>query len=57
MLSPVHRNHSLYGTQSTWGEIGMGRLGSVTLNDSMDGAMADPFVYDASNIDEFKDIF
>ncbi len=39
------------------GEIGMGRLGSVTLSDTLDGAMADPFVYDASNIDDFKDIF
>ena len=39
------------------GEIGMGRLGSVELSDTLDGAMADPFVYDASNIDEFKDIF
>jgi rhamnose transport system substrate-binding protein len=38
-------------------EIGMGRLGSVTLSDTLDGAMADPFVYDASNIEEFKDIF
>jgi len=39
------------------GEIGMGRLGAVTLSDELDGAMADPFVYDASNIKEFKDIF
>ena len=39
------------------GEIGMGRLGAVTLSDTLDGAMADPFVYDASNIEEFKDIF
>ena len=37
------------------GQIPMGRLGSVELGDSLDGAMADPFVYDASNIDEFKD--
>jgi len=39
------------------GEIGMGRLGPVTLNDTLDGVMADPFVYDASNINDFKDIF
>jgi len=39
------------------GEIGMGRLGSVTLSETLDGAMADPFVYDASNIADFKDIF
>ncbi|WP_138469573.1 rhamnose ABC transporter substrate-binding protein [Poseidonocella sp. HB161398] len=37
--------------------IGMGRLGEVTLDDNNEGAMADPFVYDSSNIDDFKDIF
>ncbi len=35
-------------------EIAMGRMGTVTLDDNTEGAMADPFVYDASNIDEFK---
>jgi rhamnose transport system substrate-binding protein len=38
-------------------EIPMGRMGSVTLDENGEGAMADPFVYDSSNIDEFKDIF
>jgi rhamnose transport system substrate-binding protein len=38
-------------------EIPMGRMGSVKLDDNGEGAMADPFVYDASNIDQFKDIF
>ncbi len=38
-------------------EIPMGRMGSVKLDDKNEGAMADPFVYDSSNIDEFKDIF
>lgn len=38
-------------------EIPMGRMGTVKLDDKNEGAMADPFVYDASNIDEFKDIF
>jgi len=37
--------------------IPMGRMGSLTLDDNNEGAMADPFVYDASNIDEFKSIF
>lgn len=37
--------------------IPMGRMGSVELNDNNEGAMADPFVYDASNVDDFKDIF
>jgi rhamnose transport system substrate-binding protein len=38
-------------------EIPMGRMGSLTLDDNNEGAMADPFVYDSSNIDDFKDIF
>ncbi|MHA3976724.1 rhamnose ABC transporter substrate-binding protein [Halovulum sp. GXIMD14794] len=38
-------------------EIPMGRMGSLTLDDNNEGAMADPFVYDESNIDQFKDIF
>lgn len=38
-------------------EIPMGRMGSVTLDENMEGAMADPFVYDASNVADFKDIF
>jgi rhamnose transport system substrate-binding protein len=39
------------------GEIPMGRMGSVKLDDNNDGAMADPFVYDKSNIEQFKSIF
>ncbi|WP_417719711.1 rhamnose ABC transporter substrate-binding protein [Salipiger sp.] len=38
-------------------EIPMGRMGTLTLDDNNEGAMADPFVYDGSNIDEFKGIF
>lgn len=38
-------------------EIPMGRMGSLTLDDKNEGAMADPFVYDASNIEDFKEIF
>lgn len=37
--------------------IPMGRMGSVELDDNNEGAMADPFVYDSSNINDFKDIF
>ena len=37
--------------------ISMGRVGELTLDDANSGAMADPFVYDASNIDDFKGIF
>ncbi|MGJ8529990.1 rhamnose ABC transporter substrate-binding protein [Maritalea sp.] len=39
------------------GGIPMGRLGFVELDENKEGAMADPFVYDASNIDAFKSIF
>ena len=39
------------------GTIPMGRMGEVTLDENLEGAMADPFVYDSSNVDEFKSIF
>ncbi len=38
-------------------EIPMGRMGKVKLDANREGAMADPFVYDKSNIEEFKSIF
>ena len=38
-------------------EIPMGRMGTLTVGEGNEGAMADPFVYDAGNIDEFKSIF
>jgi len=38
-------------------EIPMGRMGTVTLDDTNTAAMADPFTYDDSNIDQFKSIF
>ncbi|MFT4149819.1 MAG: rhamnose ABC transporter substrate-binding protein [Paracoccaceae bacterium] len=38
-------------------EIPMGRMGTVKLDDKSEGAMADPFTYDASNIDQFSSIF
>ena len=44
-------------TAAPGAEIPMGRMGSVTLDDTNSAAMADPFVYDASNIDRFKSIF
>ena len=37
--------------------IPTGRMGQVTLDDKTEAAMADPFVYDASNIDQFSSIF
>ncbi len=38
-------------------EIGMGRMGAAKLDDNNEAAMADPFTYDASNIDQFSSIF
>ena len=38
-------------------EIPMGRMGSVTLDDTNSAAMSDPFTYDSSNIEQFKSIF
>ena len=38
-------------------EIPMGRMGNVKLDDTNAGAMADPFIYDSSNIEQFKSIF
>lgn len=37
--------------------IPIGRMGEVTLDENGEAAMADPFTYDASNIDEFSSIF
>ena len=38
-------------------EASMGKLGKVNLDAEGNGAMAKPFVYDASNIDKFSKIF
>ena len=38
-------------------EIPIGRMGSVTLDDDNQGAMAEPFTYDESNVDEFAGYF
>ncbi|NUB45810.1 rhamnose ABC transporter substrate-binding protein [Fertoebacter nigrum] len=50
-------NLSNGATAEAGGTIAMGRMGDVTLDDNLEGAMADPFVYDASNVDEFASIF
>lgn len=44
-------------TAEAGAEIPMGRMGTLTLDENSEGAMADPFVYDASNIEAFKSIF
>lgn len=38
-------------------EIPMGRMGAAKLDENGEAAMADPFTYDASNIDQFSSIF
>jgi rhamnose transport system substrate-binding protein len=44
-------------TAEAGGSIAMGRMGEVKVNDDLEGAMADPFIYNSSNIDDFKYIF
>ncbi|MFY0619986.1 rhamnose ABC transporter substrate-binding protein [Shimia sp.] len=44
-------------TAAPGAEISIGRMGTITLDDTNAAAMADPFVYDSSNIDDFKEIF
>ncbi len=39
------------------GELSMGRLGKVKLDDDLSGPMAPPFVFDAKNIDEFSGVY
>ncbi len=53
----AHALASGAATAEPGAEIPMGRMGSVTLDENNEGAMADPFVYDSTNIDEFKSIF
>jgi rhamnose transport system substrate-binding protein len=38
-------------------ELKMGRMGVVKLDDKNEGAMADPVIYDAKNVEEFAKIF
>ncbi len=37
--------------------VPMGRMGELVLDETNSGAMADPFIYDASNVHDFADIF
>ncbi|MBS7544165.1 rhamnose ABC transporter substrate-binding protein [Ancylobacter oerskovii] len=39
------------------GKIPMGRMGTATLDQNREAAMAEPFKYDKSNIAEFKSVF
>jgi len=38
-------------------KISLGRVGSTTLDKDLEGAMAEPFTYDATNVDKFAKIF
>ncbi|EPJ44717.1 MAG: rhamnose ABC transporter periplasmic rhamnose-binding protein [Osedax symbiont Rs2] len=38
-------------------EIGMGRLGAAQLDNNGEAAMSEPFIYNASNVHKFADIF
>ncbi len=37
--------------------IPVGRMGTLSIGDTGEAAMAEPFTYDASNVNDFKDIF
>ncbi|MCO6383283.1 rhamnose ABC transporter substrate-binding protein [Oceanicola sp. 502str15] len=53
----AHALASEEATAEPGAEISIGRMGTITLDETNSAAMADPFVYDSSNIDEFKSIF
>ncbi len=53
----AHQLATEAATAEPGAEISIGRMGTITLDDTNSAAMADPFVYDSSNIDAFKDIF
>lgn len=44
-------------TAEAGASIPMGRMGDLDLDDTTSGAMALPFTYDASNIEQFREIF
>ncbi len=45
------------GTAAPGGELPMGRMGKLKVEAGDEGAMADPFVYDGSNVDQFAKVF
>jgi len=53
----AHALASGAATAEPGAEISIGRVGTITLDETNAAAMADPFVYDASNIEQFKSIF
>ncbi|MET0350834.1 MAG: rhamnose ABC transporter substrate-binding protein [Rhizobacter sp.] len=58
--SSIYAAHAFVkGTaKGTKGEkISLGRVGSATLDENNEAAMAEPFTYDASNVDQFAKVF
>lgn len=49
--------YNLVKGNTTESSVDMGRLGSAELDENGNAAMAEPFVYDASNVQDFVDIF
>lgn len=49
--------YNLVKGKATDTEVSMGRMGVAKLEKDGSAAMSDPFVYDASNVDEFAEIF
>ena len=50
-------SHNLIKDNVTDTEVGMGRMGTAELAEDGSAAMSDPFIYDASNVEEFAEIF
>ncbi|MEZ5477685.1 MAG: rhamnose ABC transporter substrate-binding protein [Thiolinea sp.] len=49
--------YNLVKGNATDKEVGMGRMGTAKLEEDGSAAMAEPFIYDASNVEEFAKIF
>ncbi|MGB0663371.1 MAG: rhamnose ABC transporter substrate-binding protein [Pontibacterium sp.] len=49
--------YNLVKGNNTDTEVGMGRLGAAKVDEDGNAAMAEPFVYDASNVHDFAEIF
>ncbi|UTW12567.1 rhamnose ABC transporter substrate-binding protein [Marinobacterium rhizophilum] len=50
-------SYNLVKGEASGSAVGMGRIGTATLDAEGSAAMADPFVYNASNVHAFADIF
>ncbi|SKA66318.1 substrate-binding domain-containing protein [Enterovibrio nigricans] len=50
-------SHNLVHDNASTKQVGMGRMGVATLDENGNAAMAEPFIYDASNVHDFADVF